>query len=42
MGYRIEGDEFVITVDRQLTGEQAKRREELYRRALEVAKEAKP
>jgi hypothetical protein len=42
IGSRIEGDTIVLTVDRQSTKEQAKRQEELYRRALEVAKEGKP
>jgi hypothetical protein len=41
VGCRTEGDDIVLTVDRQLTPEQAWRREELYRRALEVAKEGK-
>jgi hypothetical protein len=40
--FRADGDVMVITVDRQPTKEQAKRQEELYRRALEVAKESKP
>jgi hypothetical protein len=40
LGYRVEGDELVITVDRQLTKEQTERRDELYRRAPDVAKES--
>jgi hypothetical protein len=39
VGRRIEGGEVVLTVDRLPTPEEAKRREELYHRALEVAKE---
>jgi hypothetical protein len=41
VGCRVDGDALVLTVDRQPTKEQAKRQEELYRRALEVAKETK-
>jgi hypothetical protein len=39
VGYRVDGDTLVLTVDRQPTKEQAKRQEELYRRALEVAED---
>jgi hypothetical protein len=42
LGYRVDGDTMVLTVDRQPTQEQAKMQEELYRRALEVVKEDKP
>jgi hypothetical protein len=41
VNWRADGDTLVLTVDRQPTKEQAKRLEELYRRALEVVKEGK-